>query len=348
VRRGMRMSEAIGLCPNAIVIPADPPYYERLFEQVIDFLTELSPDVESGEPGLAHIGLDGLPTPARRLADDLIAGLHKRFGFMPAVGIAAGKFPARVAATTARPGTLKIVADGGEAAFLAPLPIEHLPASDAMRWRLEMLGIGTIGEVAKLPLGATQAQFGPEGACCWQLAQGIDNEPLERWLKEETIVRRLQMPAPASALEAIMMGVEKLVQAGYAGVRHGRWVRKAIIRATLDGGGSWELPVAFREAIADPRDAWFAIKNAIVRHPPERPVEELEVELIGLSSESGKQAAMFDAKGKLWRQVEEAVRQLDIQNESQDRAPIGKVVPVEPWSRIPERRAALADFHGEK
>ena len=132
---------------------------------------------------------------------------------------------------------------------------------------------------AKLPLGAVQAQFGPEGGRCWELAQGIDNEPLERWLKEETIVRRLQMPAPASALEAIMIGVEKLVQAGYAGVRTaigGRWVRKVVVRGTLDGGGSWELPVAFREALADPRDAWFAIKNAIVRHPPERPVEELE------------------------------------------------------------------------
>jgi hypothetical protein len=125
-------------------------------------------------------------------------------------------------------------------------------------------------------------------------------------------------------------------------------VRKAIVRAGLDGGGSWELPVAFREAISDPRDAWFAIKNAIARHPPERPVEELEVELTGLSSESGKQAAMFDSRGKLWRQVEEAVRQLGVQDEAQDRAPIGKIIPIEPWSRIPERRAALADLQLDK
>src|SRR5262249_34234435 len=152
VRRGMRMSEAIGLCPNALVISADPPYYERLFEQVADFLAEISPNLERGEPGIAYIGLDGLPTPQKRLADDLIASLHKRFGFMPAIGIASGKFTARVAATTARPGMVKIVPDGGEAEFLAPLAIDHLPASDAMRWRLGMLGLGTIGEVARLPL----------------------------------------------------------------------------------------------------------------------------------------------------------------------------------------------------
>ena len=39
--------------------------------------------------------------------------------------------------------------------------------------------------------------------------------------------------------------------------------------------------------------------------------------------------------------MEEAVRQLHAQ---QGQAPIGKVVEVEPWSRIPERRAALVEF----
>jgi transposase InsO family protein len=65
------------------------------------------------------------------------------------------------------------------------------------------------------------------------------------------------------------------------------------------------LGPASRGGCADPRDAWFAINSAIARRPPERPVEELEVELVGLSGESGKQSAMFEGKGKLWRQIEE-------------------------------------------
>ena len=78
------------------------------------------------------------------------------------------------------------------------------------------------------------------------------------------------------------------------------------------------------------------------RHPPQRPVEELVVELVGLSGESGKQAALFDGgRAKLRRQVEEAVRQLQAQH---GRSLIGKVVEVEPWSRIPERRAALVEY----
>jgi nucleotidyltransferase/DNA polymerase involved in DNA repair len=346
VRRGMRMSEAIGLCHRAVVLPPDLPHYQRRFDEVLDFLENYSPAVDpsagSGQGlGFAYLSLDGLSVETAPLADELIASLHRRLGFMAAVGTAGGKFTARVAAQTARAGLAKIVPPGEEASFLAPLSIDHLPADEAMRWRLGLLGLHTMSDIARLPLGAFQQQFGAEGRRCWELASGIDDEPLAPWVKEETVVRRLQLAARAVTLEAILVGVERLVYAAYASPdRRGRWVRKAVVRAALDAG-TWELAVPFREALADPRDAWFAVKSAIVRHPPERPVEELEVELVGLSAESGKQAGMLEGKGKLWRQVEEAARQLRAQ---EGRSFVGKVVEVEPWSRIPERRAAFVEF----
>ena len=346
VKRGMRTSQAIGLCHKAVVLPLDLPHYQRRFEELLDFLDGYSPEVEAGDLGTAYLSLDGLSVEPKPFAEDIIASLHRRFGLMASSGIAGGRFTSRVAAQTTRPGLAKVVPLGGEATFLAPLPVEHLPVSDPMSWRLRLLGLETIGEIARLPLGAFQAQFGPEGKRCWELAIGIDRDPLVSRVKEETIIRRLQMPAPAVTQEAILMGVERLVHAAYGDSdRRGRWVRKAVVRAVLDSG-MWELAVPFREALAEPRDAWFAVKSAIARRPPERPVEELEVELVGLSGESGKQAAMFDVKGRLARQVQEAVRQLRAQqgDARRGRASIGKVVEVEPWSRIPERRAALVEF----
>jgi nucleotidyltransferase/DNA polymerase involved in DNA repair len=349
VKRGVRMSEAIGLCHRAVVLPPDLSHYQQRFDEVLDFLEGYSPAVDVGNPstgskqalGTAYLSLGGLSLEPELFADEVIASLHRRFGFMAAVGTASGKFSARVAAETTRPGLAKVVPPGQEAPFLAPLPIDHLPASDAVRWRLGLLGLHTLGGIARLPLGAFQSQFGLEGRRCWELASGIDNEPLVPRVKEETVIRRLQLAARAVTLEAILVGVERLVYAAYASPdRRGRWVRKAVVRAALDTG-TWQLPVPFREALADPRDACFAIKSAIARHPPERPVEELEVELVGLSAESGKQAGMLEGKGKLWRQVEEAARQLRAQH---GRASIGRVVEVEPWSRIPERRAAFVEF----
>ncbi|HEV8574186.1 MAG TPA: DNA polymerase Y family protein [Dehalococcoidia bacterium] len=342
VRRGMRMSEAIGLCQRAVVMAPDGPYYRRRSDEVLDFLGELSPVVEDGGLGMAYLSLRGLPVGPERFAEELIAALHGRLGFMASVGIANGKFASRVAGCTTRPGATKVVPPGEEAGFLAPLAVDHLPVEEAMRWRLRLLGLETMGDIARLPLGAFQSQFGLEGKRWWELAQGTDSEPLAPRVSEETVVRRLQMPAPAVSLEAILLGVERLVHAAYSDAeRGGRWVRKAVVRGSLDDGGSWELPVAFREALASPADAWSAIKGAIVRRPPERPVEELEVELVGLSAESGKQAAMFEGKGRLWRQVHEAVRQLGTQRE---RPSVGKVIALDPRSRIPERRSAWGEL----
>jgi hypothetical protein len=317
-----------------------------LFGQVLDLLEEMSPEVEGSGAGTAYVGLNGHPAPPARLADEIVSGVHRRVGFMSAIGIARGKFTARIAATKARAGTIKIVPGGGEAAFLATHSIDNLPAADAIRWRLTMLGLGMIGEVARLPLGAMQAQFGVDGKELWELAHGIDNSPIIPRVHERTIQKHLELPAPAATLDAICVATERLVDECFAELQGGRWVRKATVRATLERGGAWELPVPFREALSSPENAWFAVKTAIFRSPPARPVEELEVELTGLSGESGKQATMFEGKGKLWRQVAEAIRQIDTQQGTSE-TQVGRVIPVEPWSRIPERRTALADYESD-
>ncbi len=341
VCKGMRMTEAIALCSRAVVLPPNAAHYQRRFDEVFGLLGEVSPVVELGEPGMAYVSLSGISGDLQALAQDVISTLHKQLGFMASVGIAGGKFTARVASVTSRPGVVKIVPSGVEATFLGGLPCAQLPASEAMLRRLKLLGLETIGDVANLPLGPFQQQFGPEGKRCWELARGTDNEPLVPTVAEQTITRRLQLPAPAVTLEAIFAGLESLIGAAYADkTLRGHWVRKVVVRANFDSGGSWELPVSFREALADPKDAWFAVKNAVIRHPPDRPVEELEVELVGLSGEFGKQGSMFENKGKLWRQVEEAARQMG----SNGGPSVGRIVEVEPWSRIPERRAALEDF----
>ena len=163
VRRGMRMSEAIGLCHRARVLPPDFPHYQRRFEEVLDFLDSYSPEIEASGLGTAFLSLDGLSEESSAYAEGLISSLHRRLNFMAAVGVADGKFTARVAAHITRPGLVKAASLGEEAALMAPLPIDQLPSGESMRWRLRLLGIETIGDIARLPLGAFQQQFGTEG-----------------------------------------------------------------------------------------------------------------------------------------------------------------------------------------
>src|SRR5882762_3446883 len=60
VKPGMTVSQAIGLCSSLRLIEPDPVHYDDCFARVLTALNEISPVIESGELGLAYVGIDGL------------------------------------------------------------------------------------------------------------------------------------------------------------------------------------------------------------------------------------------------------------------------------------------------
>ena len=343
VRRGMRMSEAIALCPRAVVLSPDAPHYQRLFDEVLGLLDELSPSVEAGELGTAFVSLDGLGVEPDAFADGLIASLHRRLGFMASVGIAGGKFAARVAAATSRPGTAKTVDDGERgrvpraAAVLAP------PGQRGDALAAEAARPGDDRRCGKAPAGRVPAAVRAGGQALLGAGQRhrqrADRPARDRehGRPPDAVAGHNGQPGndPRRAGAAALSPLTATARGRATGCA------RRSSAGLLDGGGAWELAVPFREALADPKAAWFAVKNAVTRHPPERPVEELE-----------------SRAGRPERRVRQAGA--DVRDEGQalaagggGRAPpehkregpsIGRIVEVEPWSRIPERRTALEDF----
>jgi nucleotidyltransferase/DNA polymerase involved in DNA repair len=75
--------------------------------------------------------------------------------------------------------SVRVVPAGGERAFLAPLPLQHLygVAPNSLR-RLRASGLVTIGQLQRVPKATLQAAFGPcEGLRLWRSARGIDSLP---------------------------------------------------------------------------------------------------------------------------------------------------------------------------
>lgn len=124
--------------------------------------------------------------------------------------------------------------------------------------------------------------------------------------------------------------------------------------AHLEGGGSWFVetvlrePTSVRERIAAPLRAKMAIS------PPPRAVETLLLELTDFGAASA-QTGLFDRRSESGRGVSEldldqgevpvtlkdAVKELKLRL---GHSPLYRVVEVDPWSRIPERRHALLSF----
>jgi nucleotidyltransferase/DNA polymerase involved in DNA repair len=347
VRPGLPLREVVPLCPEAIVLPPDPVRTASVLEAVLADLQRVSPLVEPGAGDEGYFFLD-------------LRGLHGVYGELPALeeairaavppllrprlGFANGKVAAAVAARLAEPGPgrSRVVPASETRAFLAPLSVRHLLLldPDAVH-RLEVLGLRAIGDLAALPFSAVQAQFGPPGAHAWRLAHGKDTEPVVARPVQVSVQDGLRFDDPLGSIDAVMAAIDQLLAHTFSQpALLGRSARQVRLRALLSDGTSWERLYTFKEALSTRDAARRALKSKLdlPNGLPPAPIDELALELLGLAGEAARQPGLFVARARQLAEIAEAARQLRARY---GRVPLYRVVEVEPWSRIPERRWAL-------
>lgn len=192
VRAGMSLRLAHVLSPQACFLPATRSRYRQASGEIVDVLLDYSPAVEPQElwhpfadrsvqftvdgrtlPVRYFLDLDDLPVPeSLELARALGRFLRGEMHFAPVIGLAASRFAAQVAATVGRPNHAKLVEPGGDAAFLAPRSVDFLPLDGETLRRLHLLGINTLGGLARLSRSAIISQFGPAIDPLHRLARG--------------------------------------------------------------------------------------------------------------------------------------------------------------------------------
>jgi protein ImuB len=145
-------------------------------------------------------------------------------------------------------------------------------------------------------------------------------------------------PDPVGALPALE-AAGRILLARVAGRarRRGRSVRAVTWRARLADGGSWTGALALREASADP--ARLAVAALPRLAEVSGPVTALTVEADAGGPPGGDQLALAPAPdAERRRRAREALRQV---RAAQGPGAVLRLVELEPWSRLPERRWAL-------
>ncbi|HEV7663177.1 MAG TPA: DNA polymerase Y family protein [Chloroflexota bacterium] len=346
VRPGLPLREVVPLCPHAIVVQPDPVRTAGVLESIVAALQHVSPLVEPGanDDGYLFVDLGGLRAMYEgdfgRLEADIEAAVPPLL--RPRLGFGGGKFTAAVAARQAAVGQSRVVPSDQTTSFLAPLSVRHLLqlAPDVLE-RLELLGLQTIGDLAALPFGAVQAQFGPSGAQAWRLAHGKDSEPVVARPILTAVHSGLRFDDPLGSVEAVMAALDQLLAQTFSQpALLGRSVRQVRLRALLSDGTSWERLYTFKDALSTRDAARRALKSKLDLPSglPPAPIDELALELLGLAGEAARQPGLFVARARQLAEIAEAARQLRARY---GRVPLYQAIEVEPWSRIPERRWAL-------
>jgi nucleotidyltransferase/DNA polymerase involved in DNA repair len=339
VRPGMRLGEALAMCPHLVLVDQDPATVEQSWEEILRRLEDAGFAVEPVEAGTVYFESHGV----ERLYGGLEPALKRALAAVGAVwdaraGAAERRFAALAAANVARPGQALIVSDDRTRRFLSPLPLTLLPLERNRYEELEELGIRTIGQLAGLPGGAVAERLGPDGRRAWSLARGEQDGRVVPRRAAEPLVETLEFPEAVGQMLTLRRGLSVLVAClPSRPERAGRPPRKLALWARLAGGASWRRTVTLREPTADPGRLRAALGPKLGELPA--PALKLRLEIAELAEGRGEQLELVRAEGEVLQgRLREGLRQV--------RAAVGAggvstIVEVAPWSRIPEARALL-------
>ena len=141
--------------------------------QISELLTFYSSKWELADSNVIYIDFDSIGDQIRVLIHDL-----KRREVQVCVGVAPTRFASFVAAHAADLDTPLFVSPTQLEGFLAGQSVSFLPISGENRERLGMLGLQTLGQVARIDVRQLVNQFGKEGQLMSELVRGIDPTPL--------------------------------------------------------------------------------------------------------------------------------------------------------------------------
>lgn len=204
IQPGMTLAQARSLVPKLIARGRDSECERTAQETLLEVAETFSPRVEDSGEGVVFIDVSGMERhfPSEKDLAAAVIRAAEDVGLPGRCGIAACKLAARVAAELPKSPT--VVAPGGEAEFLAPLPLARLtPELDAAS-TLHRWGLASIGDLAQLPEAEVASRLGELGRDLHYAARGIDPRPLIPRALPPEFREGMELEWPLVALEPFL------------------------------------------------------------------------------------------------------------------------------------------------
>jgi DNA polymerase-4 len=231
VRSAMPAITAERLCPEVIFVPPDFVRYKEasrrareIFHRHTDLIEPLSLDE-------AYLDVTenktGLPT-ATRVAKTIRQQIREELNLTASAGVAPNKFLAKIASDWRKPDGLFVIQPHEVQDFLLPLQVGRIPGvGKVTESRMKAVGIATVGDLYRLELSDLEGHFGSYGTRLFQLARGIDHNPVvaNRESKSISAEDTFQIDIPLADIEQqIRRLAEKVWQASRDNARGAKTV----------------------------------------------------------------------------------------------------------------------------
>jgi nucleotidyltransferase/DNA polymerase involved in DNA repair len=332
IRIGMTLRQAQSIWSDLQVVTANPARTRRATDQMMETLATFTDLVEiealpyqstrSRRPQLA-IGTDEgdgvwFINPGRllreqgfQLAQTIQENVWDSLRLAPAVGLAANRFTARVAAGSLDSRQVLLVPRDGEREFLAPYPAALLPVYPEQARQLHLLGIHTLGDLAKLPAAALGDLFGRQGAAFKRLAEGRDTTPVRLYVprRSECAAHQLDQPVDDSIILTNVIG-ELTADLAQRLERRGQLASELMLILIQAGGGSQLAEVVLRQPSASAEHLARTLSKMLGSLQITESIAEVEVTLGGIVEAEARQLSMFPTENIPQNQLREILHQL--------------------------------------
>ena len=301
VRAGQTLTEALSRCAEAMVLAIDDRYLSSFNDDLMHALFRVVDRVEPAGYGRFYLDLSGMAAMyggADALALAILSAVDA--GLQPRLGLASGKLPAYCAAASAEVGK-GFTAPRDVARWLATWPVSWLPLGPDITARLRGFGIATMGSVAAMPSHALADFLGAVGYRAWQLAQGIDDDPVVPADLPEVFHERMEFPFPVDTVSGWEAGVRMLAERIWKTPNlPGRGITEVSIEGELSPNGIWRFDRQLRAPAASPESLTSAILAGVNAQDtrghsrwPSAALTDLSLTASGLVRLSGRQMGLW-------------------------------------------------------
>lgn len=347
VAEGMAVNTVPQRCPGAVLLPFDLPYYQQRQQALLEALDTLTPDIETCELDRFYLDLTGLPHLEVEDPEQVATAVRALISapFSPRLGLASGKFTAWVAANQATPARPLAIGDAEKRTFLANAPSTLLPADGDTARQLHLMGLRTLGRIARLPRSAMLARFGRPGERLHRLACGEDRELLLPHRPAPVIRETWAFRYPPS-IELFHLALQELVRRlWYRPERGDRGVRQVRLEAAMEDGETWERRLTLRQPTERWDLAFLELKRRLESLLPAGVLCELTVELTALAPNLDGQGLLFeDERVKRHTRLKHEVDHLQERRRLRGRTALYRIIEADPWSFLPEENYSLIRY----
>ncbi len=286
IRSAMPLVRALKLCPHGQYLPVRMSRYMEESKKIHEIFRRHTDKIQGISLDEAFLDVtqnkQNIPY-ASRVAVQIRKEIREELKLVASAGVAPNKLIAKIASDVNKPDGLCVVTPEQVLGFLWPLPVGRIwGVGKKANEKMEVMGIHTIGELARQKPDAIFRHFGKSGLHLLEYASGIDESPVQSRGRAKSIGRERTLRENATDLTELLdllpAMVSEIAQRLFAKTLTAKTITLKIKSADFR---QITRSHSFEDAVQDEKPMLQAARTLLQEHVP---VSCYPVRLLGLSA----------------------------------------------------------------